>query len=80
MKIKMKHLGLITVSLPTSIKVSDGIDLAGLIQVMKDEYGNDLIEGIENKSTFLVNKMRVDKSTTLRDGDEVMILSVLGGG
>ena len=80
MIIKMKYLGLITGNLPTSIEVSDGTDLAGLIQAMRDEYGVERIDTIVKKSTFLVNNKKTDENSQLNDGDKVMVLTVLGGG
>lgn len=80
MRIKMKYLGLITENLPAIIEVDDGTDLAGLIQAMKDQYVEEVVEAMVEKSTFLVNNKKLDENSLLNDGDEVLVLSVLGGG
>lgn len=80
MIVKLKYIGLVTEKLPTILSLDEGTDLAGLIQVMKDEYGEHRIDTIVKKSTFLVGKSKLDDKSLLMDGDEVMILSVLGGG
>lgn len=60
------------IELPDNSTVSDLIDkIWGKV--------NDPIDRIKS-ATFLVNKSRANKDTVLKDGDEVMILLVLGGG
>lgn len=80
MIVKLKYLGLVVDNLPTSMELEDGASLAELIKKMKIQSGEETIDAIFKKSTLLVNKSKIDENTILKDGDEVMVLSVLGGG
>lgn len=80
MIVKLKYLGLVVDNLPRSMELEDGASLAELIKEMKIQSGEETIDAIFKKSTLLVNKSKIDENTILKDGDEVMVLSVLGGG
>lgn len=60
------------------IELPDNSTVSDLVEIISEKI-KDPIEIIKS-ATFLVNKIKADKDTVLKDGDEVMILRVLGGG
>ncbi|NLJ58319.1 MAG: MoaD/ThiS family protein [Tissierellia bacterium] len=79
MEVKLKFLGRLGNEKPYSIELEEGTDLKGLLKIMEDKYSFGIMTTIR-ESVFLVNKSKIELNTVLKDGDEVMILSVLGGG
>ncbi len=78
MVIKIKYFGLIANNLISEAVLPEGSDISVLLNhLIKEEPNN---EDILIKATILVNKSKADTSTILNDKDEVMILTVLGGG
>ena len=79
MEVKLKFLGRLGNEKPYSIELEEGTYLKGLLKIMEDKYSFGIMTTIR-ESVFLVNKSKIELNTVLKDGDEVMILSVLGGG
>lgn len=78
MVIKIKYYGLIANNLISEVSIPEGSNVADLlIQLIKEEPKNG---DMFNKATILVNKKKADLNTILNDKDEVMILTILGGG
>lgn len=78
MLIKIKYYGLITNNLISEVSLPEGSKIGDLLEyLIKEEAKN---EDIMKKATILVNKLKADPNTLLNDKDEVMILTILGGG
>lgn len=79
MEVRLKFMGILGNEMPTTIELEEGTDLRGLIKAMDKKYSAEIMN-IVRESAFLVNKSKVEPTRILKDKDEVMILSVLGGG
>ncbi|HHZ03251.1 MAG TPA: MoaD/ThiS family protein [Tissierellia bacterium] len=79
MEVRLKFMGILGNEMPTTIELEEGTDLRGLIKAMEKKYSAEIMN-IVRESAFLVNKSKVEPTRILKDKDEVMILSVLGGG
>ncbi|MGD9567868.1 MAG: MoaD/ThiS family protein [Sedimentibacter sp.] len=77
MKIKIKYYG-INSNLPLNIELPEDSTVEDALYGIIDKT-NDSLETIVS-SVFLVNKSRAKKDTVLNDGDELLILYMLGGG
>ncbi|MFA7138396.1 MAG: MoaD/ThiS family protein [Bacteroidales bacterium] len=78
MVIKIKYFGLIANNLISEAVLREGSDVTVLLNHLIKQYPNN--KEMLNKATILVNKSKATTSTILNDKDEVMILTVLGGG
>jgi molybdopterin converting factor small subunit len=78
MVIKIKYFGLIANNSISEVVLPEGSDINVLINHLINEEPRN--KDILNKATFLVNKSKASTSTILNDKDEIMILTVLGGG
>jgi sulfur carrier protein ThiS len=79
LEVRLKFMGILGNEMPTTIELEEGTDLRGLIKAMEKKYSAEIMN-IVRESAFLVNKSKVEPTRILKDKDEVMILSVLGGG
>lgn len=78
MVVKIKYFGLIANNSISEVVLPEGSDINVLINHLINEEPRN--KDILNKATFLVNKSKASTSTILNDKDEIMILTVLGGG
>lgn len=62
-----------------TLELAEGAAITQLLDNIQNREGNNA-NSILSMSVFLVNKVRADQSTILKDGDEVMIMFFLGGG
>lgn len=78
MIIKVKYFGLITENLISEIKLPEGNNVSNLLEYLGniEPKSKDILK----RATILVNKTNANLQTVLNDNDEVMILTVLGGG
>ena len=77
MKIRIELLGILAERLP---KESKG---KGLVELGEDSTVKDLLEklGIKRKVTFALNDEHdLDEKQQLKDGDEVLVFTSVGGG
>lgn len=74
MKVKIKYLGIVDISIPSLTELEEGSRVQAVIDML-----GDMKQEVEN-ATFLVNKEPADIMTVLQDGDTLLILQVLGGG
>lgn len=79
MKVKLKYLGISTSSYAEEIELSDGATVGDLLHHVKDEI-EDSFERVLGSGVVLVNKSKADLDTCLANGDEVMVMYILGGG
>ena len=78
MLIRIKYFGLIDNNLLVESELQENSNVNALLKkLIEAEPAN---EELLNKATILVNKKKADPNTILKDKDEVMILTVLGGG
>ncbi|HVI41713.1 MAG TPA: MoaD/ThiS family protein [Anaerovoracaceae bacterium] len=84
MTIKIKYFGILTshisgetkeLDLPVGSTIEEMLDIA----FNKDKFEDSVIKVLKS-AVFLVNKSIADKSTILKDKDEVIVLNALGGG
>lgn len=85
MKIKVKYLGLVAAILKSdkqTVNLPAGATLGQLLGYIQQKRGLDdaTAANVFKASTFMVNKKNADRDTSLEDGDEVLIMRVLGGG
>lgn len=78
MVIRIKYFGLITDNLATEANMPNGSNISKLIEYLISHEPK--LKNTLKRSTILVNKSKADLQTILNDNDEVMILTVLGGG
>ena len=77
MKIRIELLGILAELLP---KESKG---KGVVELVEESTVKDLLEklGIKRKVTFALNdELDLDKEQQLKDGDEVLVFTSVGGG
>ena len=77
MKIRIELLGILAERLP---KESKG---KGVIELVEESTVKDLLEklGIKRKVTFALNDEHdLDEKQQLKDGDEVLVFTSVGGG
>lgn len=79
MIIKIKSLGLLCDKLPHSIEIPVGGNLKTFKDILMEMTDHQTSSKLDN-AVYIVNKVKADNETALKDGDEVMILTVLGGG
>ena len=78
MLIRIKYFGLIDNNLLVESELQENSNVNALLKkLIEAEPAN---EEMLNKATILVNKKKADPDTILKDKDEVMILTILGGG
>lgn len=78
MLIRIKYFGLIDNNLLVESELQENSNVNALLKkLIEAEPAN---EEMLNKATILVNKKKADPNTILKDKDEVMILTILGGG
>ena len=78
MLISIKYFGLIDNNLLVESELQENSNVNALLKkLIEAEPAN---EELLNKATILVNKKKADPNTILKDKDEVMILTILGGG
>ncbi len=78
MLIRIKYFGLIDNNLLVESELQENSNVNALLKkLIEAEPAN---EELLNKATILVNKKKADPNTILKDKDEVMILTILGGG
>ena len=78
MLISIKYFGLIDNNLLVESELQENSNVNALLKkLIEAEPAN---EEMLNKATILVNKKKADPNTILKDKDEVMILTILGGG
>jgi molybdopterin converting factor small subunit len=69
---KLAGTGKLTVELP------DGATLAGLIRSLREELDSPVL--VVERTLAMVNQKRTIPETILKDGDEVSVFHILGGG
>ena len=77
MKIRIELLGILAESLPRESKGK------GVVELGEESTVKDLLEklGIKRKVTFALNDEHdLDEKEQLKDGDEVLIFTSVGGG
>jgi molybdopterin converting factor small subunit len=82
MLISVKFIGLASLFAgrnTQSLEVPAGSTIQHLLADIQGEKSSSS-EALLRKATFLVNQVHADENTTLNDGDEVIIMAVLGGG
>jgi len=75
--IKLKYFGVATSNYPSNIELPEDSTIEYLLHEIKDKI-NDPIDTLLKSAVILINKSKADKNTILCDGDEVLILYVLG--
>lgn len=85
MKIEVKYIGLASAILKSdkqTVNLPAGATLGQLLGHIQQERGLDAATAANafKASTFMVNKKNAHRDTPLEDGDEVLIMRVLGGG
>lgn len=78
MVIKIKYFGFIANNFELETVLTKGSNISDLINHLIKQYPNN--KDMFNKATILVNKSKAVSSTVLNDKDEVIILTVIGGG
>jgi molybdopterin converting factor small subunit len=84
-KIEVKYIGLASVILKSdkqTVNLPAGATLGQLLGYIQQERGLDDATAANafRASTFMVNKKNADRDTPLEDGDEVLVMRMLGGG
>jgi MoaD family protein len=83
-KVTVKYLGnfsLITRKRREKITLEEEKKLGDLINKLSQKYGKKLSNSLTSEATtILVNGSPKDKNTTLHDGDELVITTLVGGG
>ena len=63
------------------IELPEGSTIEEMLDIAFDKHKfEDYMINVLNLAVFLVNESIADKSTVLKDGDEVIVLNSLGGG
>lgn len=63
------------------IELPEGSTIEEMLDKAFDKHKfEDYMINVLNLAVFLVNESIADKSTVLKDGDEVIVLNSLGGG
>ncbi|MGD9568806.1 MAG: MoaD/ThiS family protein [Sedimentibacter sp.] len=82
MIVKLKYFGLSTVMLnhePQQVELPENATIEYLLNAVHDK-DQDSVYVLLKAAVFLVNNSKVNKDYVLNDGDEILILNVLGGG
>lgn len=82
MEVKLKYFGVSTATLgrePQLVELPDNATIEHLLNAVCDKI-KDPVDVLLKAAVFLVNNSKVNKDYVLNDGDEVLILYVLGGG
>lgn len=84
MIIKLKYTGILTSLIGNEMKkieLPEGSTIEEMLDIAFDKHKfEDYMINVLNLAVFLVNESIADKSTVLKDGDEVIVLNSLGGG